>query len=138
MDFCINVSLKHKSGIYIISNSIDDRIYIGSTINFDRRFKDHRSKLINKTHANKYLQSFSNKYGIDKLSFNLLFLCKNTCLKDNEKHWIDLLEPKFNIKKIIERRYFQDQAIFNTEMMCREIDRIDKILMEKHKNEYGI
>ncbi len=120
MKFNIDLSFKHSSGIYIITNDVDDRIYIGSTINFWKRFSDHKRKLTLNTHANKHIQAFSKKYGIESLSFNLLLLCKNTCLLFNEKQCIELLKPKFNVKPIIERKYFDDGIIYNEEYIMQE------------------
>lgn len=61
-----------KSGIYIIKNTLDDRVYIGSTNNFRERFRSHRNKLKIGKNASLYLQNFCNKYGIDKLNFEVL------------------------------------------------------------------
>ncbi|MEK6882406.1 MAG: GIY-YIG nuclease family protein [Nanoarchaeota archaeon] len=105
--------LSNKSGIYSITNSVDNRFYIGSTVCFSKRFRDHRYRLIRREHYNKYLQSFSNKYGVESMSFNILYLCKNTCLVYNEKLWIDTFNPQFNLKKIINRPYFDDEIAFN-------------------------
>lgn len=108
MTFEIDVSLRNKSGIYYIYNSVDSRVYIGSTVDFWRRYTDHKNKLMSGTHGNKYLQSFVNKYGINTLSFKLKALCKNTCLLFNEKYYIDTIKPEFNIKSIVQRPYFPD------------------------------
>lgn len=113
MKFTIEDSLCDSSGIYSITNSIDPRFYIGSAKNYWRRYVDHRAALRRNDHANKYLQAFSNKYGIDKFSFNLLYLCKNTCLRFNEKLWIENLKPQFNLKKLITRPYFEDEKIYD-------------------------
>ena len=54
--------LLDKSGIYVIKNSRDNRVYVGSTVNFFSRFKSHRSKLLSKKHHCTHLQLFFNKY----------------------------------------------------------------------------
>lgn len=113
MIFNIPSILYYSSGIYSITSSIDNRFYIGSTVCFKRRFQDHKSRLNNKNHNNKYIQAFANKYGTHTLSFNLLYLCKNTCLVFNEKLWIDKLKPQFNIKPIITRPYFDDELLYD-------------------------
>jgi group I intron endonuclease len=109
----VDYSLKNKGGIYKISNTIDSRIYIGSTNNFTKRYNDHRKKLSVKTHANKYLQAFYNKYGSDSMLFEVLSICKNSCLLYSEQYFISLLTPEFNIKKIIERKYFADEIEYD-------------------------
>jgi group I intron endonuclease len=109
----IHNSLKNKGGIYKISNTIDERIYIGSTNNFQKRYNDHKKKLSIQTHANKYLQAFCNKYGSDALLFEILTICKNGCLLYSEQYFIKLLIPEFNIKRIIERKVFSDELEYD-------------------------
>lgn len=136
MIFNIHDFIKNYYGIYAIRNCLDERFYIGSTIDFYKRYNDHLRLLRKGTHANKHLQAFSNKYGIDKLSFELLFLCKNTCLVYNEKIWIDMLNPKFNMRKIIQRPYFEDVEKFNFENMRRKINEIDEKLKRQLEEHY--
>jgi len=78
-----------KSGIYIIKNSIDDRIYIGSTMNIKRRYTQHLGTLQRSEHQNQYLQNFVNKYGLDILSFQTLELCTPGRLLQCEQSYID-------------------------------------------------
>jgi group I intron endonuclease len=60
-------------GIYLIRNSINELVYVGSTMkSFDERFKQHLYMLKNKRHENPYLQNFYNKYGKDVLIFDIL------------------------------------------------------------------
>lgn len=87
-----------KSGIYIIKNTLDDRVYIGSTNNFRERFRSHRNKLKIGKNASLYLQNFCNKYGIDKLNFEVLEIIEdiNSLLK-REEYWLKKLKPEFNL-----------------------------------------
>lgn len=124
MQFNIENILSYRSGIYSITNSVDNRFYLGSTINFRKRYLDHRNRLKNKNHNNKYIQAFSNKYGIETFSFNLLFLCKNTCLVYNEKLWIELLKPQFNIKPIVQRPYFDDEIHWSISSVATPLELI--------------
>lgn len=50
------------TGIYKITNSINNKIYIGSAINIYRRFVTHNHLLRNNKHFNSHLQSSWNKY----------------------------------------------------------------------------
>lgn len=135
MKYNIDTNISMRSGIYSITNSLDNRFYIGSTIDFWRRYCDHKHKLKKGSHANKYLQAFSNKYGIETLSFDLLFVCKNTCLCFNEKLWIDLLKPVFNIKPIIHRPYYEDEKIFSIDQMRKQVQGADHLLETRLNNE---
>lgn len=93
----------HKiSGIYKISNSLNDMIYIGSAVNLYNRCRSHYNHLKNNNHNIK-LQTFVNENGLDVLKFNIIELVedKNNLLK-REQYWLDELKPYdngFNIAK---------------------------------------
>lgn len=92
-------NLSEKScGVYIISNKIDSRIYIGSATKFRRRFLDHQEMLRKGKHHSKHLQAFVNKYGIDKLEFNIVYQCSTRASAfELEQGLINKLKPKFNM-----------------------------------------
>ena len=56
--------------IYKITNKVDGRFYIGSTINFEKRKKKHINTLIKSKHHNLFLQRAFNKYGIEVFDFS--------------------------------------------------------------------
>jgi group I intron endonuclease len=78
-----------KSGIYIIRNTINARVYIGSAVNLVIRERKHKAALLRKDHHNKPLQCFANKYGIGCLRFDLLETCEKTKLLEREQYWLD-------------------------------------------------
>ena len=50
-------------GVYRIQNIINEKNYIGSTVNLCRRSRNHRSKLERNKHSNPHLQKSWRKYG---------------------------------------------------------------------------
>lgn len=66
--------LRNSAGIYEILNTVNGKRYIGSTKCFYRRFVNHRGYLVRGTHPNKPMVNTVGKYGIEKLTFNVL-LC---------------------------------------------------------------
>jgi group I intron endonuclease len=58
--------------IYQIRNTINNKIYIGSTNNIRKRCNNHRSKLNNNIHENQYLQQAWNKYGENNFEFSII------------------------------------------------------------------
>lgn len=85
-------------GVYIISNKVDSRIYIGSATKFRRRFLDHQEMLRKGKHHSKHLQAFVDKYGVDKLEFNLVYECSSrSSAYELEQILITKLKPKFNM-----------------------------------------
>jgi len=92
MKFLIDIQHAKSSGIYIIRNSIDKRVYVGSAANFKKRYSSHSSLLNNRKHQSPYLQAFASKYGVDCLSFELLALCSKKDLLTTEQYHIDALQ----------------------------------------------
>ena len=84
--------MENNIGIYIIKNNIDDRVYIGSSINLKKRFYAHINSLRNKNHHNTKLQNFVNKYGLNVLLFEIICNCSKHELIKLEQFYID----KFN------------------------------------------
>lgn len=60
------------SGIYSIRNLVNDKIYIGSAVNFDRRIAAHFSTLRRNCHKNPHLQNSFNKYGEESFIWEIL------------------------------------------------------------------
>ncbi len=77
---------------------IDDHIYIGSTVDFKKRWRIHRSDLRKNIHVNRHLQNAWNKYGENCFVFEKLETCLNkSFLTKLEQYYIDNLEPEYNI-----------------------------------------
>lgn len=89
-----------KSGIYCIKNKLNNKLYVGSTINFDKRKREHYSYLRRGTHHSTYLQRSFNKYGEINFEFFILETCESEKLLIREQHYIDVLSPRYNICKI--------------------------------------
>ena len=104
------------TGVYAIHNKINDKFYIGQSVNIAYRWKQHKNALKNSKHENKHLQSAYNKYGSE--AFEYIVLCE--CSKE----LLDITE-----KEIVEECYFRNtytnqQIIFN---MCMSKAKFYKI-----------
>jgi len=75
-------------GIYIITNNINNKVYIGLSKNLSNRIKQHKNRLLNNSHKNTHLQSAFNKYGINNFSFDIIEYCNNDLLCKKEKEYI--------------------------------------------------
>ena len=76
------------TGIYLIKNKINNKVYIGSSVDIDRRKSQHLSELKYNHHHNKYLQRSWNKYGEDNFEFLVLEECAVELLDIREKYYI--------------------------------------------------
>ena len=63
------------SGIYAIRNSLNGKMYIGSSKNIKSRWKSHKSDLRRGIHINIYLQNAWNKNGKECFDFIILEKC---------------------------------------------------------------
>jgi len=71
------MTTKMKSGVYLITNKVNDRKYVGSTINIIRRQQTHFSSLRVGIHGNPYLQNDFNKCGESNFIYTILELNVN-------------------------------------------------------------
>jgi group I intron endonuclease len=63
------------SGIYSIINTITQKVYIGSSINLEKRWHDHKASLSEDCHHNRHLQRSWNQYGEQAFQFSILLVC---------------------------------------------------------------
>lgn len=88
------------SCVYKITSKINGKFYIGSSIHFDRRIKDHFRSLKSNSHTNTKLQNHCNKYGIDDFEVSIIEIIEfRVDLIPREQFYLDTLTPFFNIYK---------------------------------------
>jgi len=75
-------------GIYGIKNKINNKMYIGQSINIDKRQKIHKSLLKNNKHFNRHLQNSYNKRGKEEFEYLVLEECDRNKLSIKEEEWI--------------------------------------------------
>jgi group I intron endonuclease len=79
----------YKSGIYVITNAITKKVYIGSALYLRGRCAHHEKRLGLNAHKNTHLQAAWNKYGPDAFVFTILLYCDPTNLIFFEQRAID-------------------------------------------------
>lgn len=84
---------KDGMGIYKITNTNNNKIYIGSSVDLLHRKATHISKLNSNSHDNIYLQRSFNKYNGDGFIFDVVeFIEDVNLLIEREQYWIDLFQ----------------------------------------------
>lgn len=78
-----------KTGIYKIKNITNNKIYIGSAINIEIRWKEHINDLKGNKHHSIKLQRAYNKYGKDNFVFEIVELCAVDMLLIKEQEYIN-------------------------------------------------
>ena len=92
-----------SAGIYMILNTINNHKYIGSTVNFRKRWNTHQSALNKNCHHSIHLQNAWNKYGKDSFKFVILEEVSQffaNLLIVLEQQYLDDYQPEYNICKI--------------------------------------
>lgn len=84
-------------GIYMITNYITNKRYIGSSINIGQRLWTHRSELRHNLHPNSHLQNSWNKYGENNFNYTILEHCNPEIRFEREQYYVDLFKPEYNI-----------------------------------------
>lgn len=89
-------------GIYKITNILNNKIYVGQSLNIPERWKNHVRYLNNCTHHNTHLQYSWNKYGCKYFEFSIIETCEEEVLNDKEEYWIkrlDAYKKGYNLTK---------------------------------------
>lgn len=123
------------TGIYIINNKIDNRVYVGSTsVYFLMRWYEHLRDLKENKHHCIHLQNFVNKYGLNTIEFKILEIYKDKeTLKDREKYWIDFygFDNCFNV--LNETRFSEIKGEKNYKYLKINIDFIKTLFFNGNK-----
>jgi len=95
---------KVLGGIYKIATNVNDHIYIGSSKNLKRRFREHFRELERGKHKNSKLQNHVNKYGIGVLTIEIIEeVFEVEFLIEREQVYLDSFNPFFNTCIIADR-----------------------------------
>lgn len=119
-------------GIYKITNKINQKCYIGKSIDIERRFKKHQTDALWVSDKNfKYnypLYQAFRKYGIENFSFEILEECKEEELDTKEQFYYDLFQPKYCLTAP------QEKVVKNNEVRKKISKKLTgRTLSETHK-----
>lgn len=86
------------TGIYKITNKINQNIYIGLSVDIKRRWNSHKYNYLDKTNREyeKVLYKAFRKYGIENFSFEVIEECPADKLREREKYWITFYDSYNN------------------------------------------
>lgn len=109
---------KPMSGIYLIRNVINNKVYVGSTgksYGFETRWLRHRADLRGNCHQSPHLQNAWNKYGENNFEFMILEQCDDNMLIIREQHWIDYYDSMnqnkgYNLKEAGSRGKWSEES----------------------------
>ena len=111
------------SGVYKITNKINGKCYIGSSINIKRRWESHKERDNNPKgkEYNKLLYKEMREYGINNFSFSIICKEENEkLLREKEKHIIQ----ETNAEKIGYNSSIKNQNHPNHKLTINDIEMI--------------
>lgn len=94
-----NEDLKNKCGIYVVTNKINGKQYIGQSNNILRRWYEHRNKSMNpkrKDEFNSIFYAAIREYGLENFEIKILEECSEEELNDRESYWISKLDTFYD------------------------------------------
>jgi group I intron endonuclease len=80
----------NRSGVYVIRCS-NGKVYVGSSANIERRWREHRNLLEKGKSPHRHLQSAWRKYGAANFEWGVLEFCETSHLLYREQVYLDLL-----------------------------------------------
>lgn len=86
------------SGVYEIINTITGDFYIGSSVDLEKRRKQHFRESTWKYNPNKPLYNDMKQYGKNSFLFKPIWLCNPEELNKYEQLAIEKYNPKYNVK----------------------------------------
>jgi group I intron endonuclease len=97
------------SGIYKITNLTNQRLYVGSSVNTNKRWNVHLYRLRKGTHHNQFLLADFRKCGESSFSFETIEKCSIEQLVAKEQALLDMVYDKqkkcYNLRPIAESNY---------------------------------
>lgn len=124
---------KKICGIYIIKNKINNKVYIGQSIDIHKRWLNHKNKLRKYKHDNIHLQRSWNKYGEENFEFSILELCNKKLLSKKEREYIK--KYKANIDNYgYNLTDGGEKTIINKEILLQKSKKYSKKVIQFDKN----
>lgn len=92
--------IKGKSGIYMWTNKLNGKKYVGSSVDLRRRLLEYYNvkRLLNE--SSMPINVALLKYGYNHFTFTILEICDKASLMSREKHFFEVHSPEYNILKI--------------------------------------
>lgn len=109
-------------GIYKIETLHNNKLYIGSSDNIEKRIKTHLSRLKRDIHHSEYLQNAYNKYGKDNLKFSVIEILETSENKIvREQYWMDYYKSYdrnfgYNMSKIADSNTTGQKEIYQYDL----------------------
>ena len=102
LDRILPLKKSNVSGIYKITNLINDKVYIGQSVNLADRLRNHAKAGIGIDAPNLKMYADMKEFGVENFLFEILETCPPAQLNEKEKYWIEFYHGQdfgYNITK---------------------------------------
>lgn len=105
-----------KSGIYLITNQANGKVYVGSSKDIEKRKYRHCHSLNNGKHTNCHLQGAWNTYGYGAFHFVTLEYCNPENLVEREDWWMGILDSRnsdkgYNLRTADRKKHSEETKV---------------------------
>lgn len=121
------------TGVYLITNKLNGRRYVGSSVDISARLSTHFKRDCEKYKHNS-LYSDILIYGLDGFNFEVLEECNRNELIEREQFYYDKLKPEYNIVRPDFCNFNNDEVRKRRLNACRTDD-FRKMKSEQYKQE---
>lgn len=111
-------------GIYAIRNTLDGKVYVGSSTDVRKRWGQHKAQIRSGRHHNAHLRHACAKHGLEAFAFTLLEECAFEVLAEREGAHMARLQScdrqyGYNLDPIIQGRTVQSQESRDKKSLAR-------------------
>jgi predicted DNA-binding protein YlxM (UPF0122 family) len=106
-----------EGGVYKIVNKSNNKIYVGSTKDFVKRFKSHKYSLNSSAHSSQKLQRAWDKYGKDAFEFQKILCCDTKNLMYYEQQVLDFYKAATKGYNICGKAYSREGVPHSKEVV---------------------
>lgn len=89
-----------EAGVYKIECLPTGEVYVGGSVDLDRRFRQHLHLLRKKKHKSAALQTAWDRHTEEKFQFHRMLVCRPEDVRLYEQRALDHYQPVFNTEKI--------------------------------------
>ena len=119
-------------GIYKITNLINNKVYIGESLDIYRRWDEHKEDLNNNSHHSYKLQKDWNKYGQDNFKFEIIEELDKNIANYIDQYVLIVYEDKYI------KQYDSINNGYNVEETLKEIQLGNKSITNNLKKDQGV
>lgn len=93
---------KGITGVYLITNKINGKQYVGASNNVPDRISQHFGSVVQRKYPHRTMYKDIKKYGRDEFDVQILEEVSEDEKLSREQHWYDVIQPEYNFVRPVE------------------------------------